>query len=172
MNIDRFLQRASSLSTPLGPPPCSRSFSVFLSSLHPLVGRPFRSSLATILYYAVTLLPRLPPLSAYSSPRVFLFPLFSSRILFFTILLYGNIPSRLLLTLLVYLSLSLFLFCYELGPNKPAQQAPPTPKTRKFPQLGSSSSFAFYSPSTYCSPPVRIAYQQVNILLNRPYRIS
>lgn len=97
VSIDRFLPRASSLSTPLGGPlgPVLFLYLCLFVEPPPLRSALSLSSRATILYFAVTLLPRVPPSPAYSAPRVFLFPLFSSRILFFTILSRSGVPSRL-----------------------------------------------------------------------------
>lgn len=63
--------RELALSPRPGPPPCSHSPSLLLSLSIAPPRRPFRFSLATILYVAAIFLPRIPPPTAYSAPRGF-----------------------------------------------------------------------------------------------------
>lgn len=139
MSIDRFLPRARRLplipSSHRPPPPVDpqRSLALFVApfafALSFLLPRPFSTS-----PYSPFSPPSLPRVS---TPRVFLFPLFSSRVLFFArfALSYAHDGSSSLSTVLYSLPSPIRLFSFfslcELRPNNPAQQPTPTPKTRK-----------------------------------------
>lgn len=137
--------RELSPSTPPDPPLPLSTLSLFLSfsALLPS-SRPFRSSLATILYFTV---PLLPPPSSSPTRRVLLFPLFSSRVLFFTVLL----------------ALSLFL-------SESCDRTQPNNHHRRLKPENSAASPLPFSHST-CRSFLSISSQRLSIILFYKTRI-